>query len=168
MLPRPLRQESLSKAYVRAIAARAGLIFVQGEYDFGVDVGLRAVIQRGTWWVDGGVQANLQIKSTMRASVSEDSIAYDLDPRTYENLRNTKPMSPLYLVVLIMPDDESLWLTQDLDQLILRHCAYWLSLEGYPATQATSSVRVKIPRANVFSVAFVEAIMQQLLERSQP
>jgi hypothetical protein len=143
------------------------LILVQGEYDFGIDVGLRAVIQRGTSSVDGGVQANFQIKSTMRASISEDAIAYDLDPRTYESLRNTNPMGPLYLVVLIMPDDESLWLTQDLDQLILRHCAYWLSLEGYPAREATSSVRVTIPRSNVFSVGFVETIMQQLLDRSQ-
>ena len=158
----------MSKAYVRAIAAKAGLIFVESEYDFGVDFGLRPAVQKGRTWLDGGVQAKFQIKSTARPISTADSIVYDLDIRTYGLLRQSNALSPLYLVVFVMPDDESLWLIQDADQLVLRHCAYWISLAGFPATQATSSIRVSIPKGNVFSVTFVEALMQDLMERCQP
>jgi hypothetical protein len=38
MLPRNHRQEALSRAYVRAIAAQAGLLCSQPEPDFGTGV----------------------------------------------------------------------------------------------------------------------------------
>jgi hypothetical protein len=67
-----------------------------------------------------------------------------------------------------MPGDEALWLTQSPDELVLRHCAYWISLKGYPSSPSTSTVRVPIPLANVFSVAAVQGIIQRLREGKEP
>jgi hypothetical protein len=63
-----------------------------------------------------------------------------------------------------MPGDEGQWLSQSAEELVIRHCAYWLSLEGYPATASVSTVRVSLPLANVFSVTAVQGIMQRLQE----
>jgi hypothetical protein len=66
-----------------------------------------------------------------------------------------------------MPEDEALWLDQSPEELTLRHCAYWLSLKGYPPTPNTTTVRVSIPLANVFSPVLRD-IVQRLRERRDP
>jgi Domain of unknown function (DUF4365) len=78
MLPRPLRQESLSKAYVRAIAAKAGLICVQSEYDFGIDLSLRTIQESDGHLTDTGFQVDMQIKSSTRANIARKMITLDL------------------------------------------------------------------------------------------
>jgi hypothetical protein len=46
MLPRNQRQEVLSRAYVRAATARAGVLCFDSTQDFGIDLFLRAVTAR--------------------------------------------------------------------------------------------------------------------------
>ena len=46
------------------------------------------------------------------------------------------------------------------DQLILKRCAYWLCLKGWPAAQNETRVRVSIPRTNRFSVESLAQIME--------
>jgi hypothetical protein len=55
-------------------------------------------------------------------------VVYDLDVRTYEVLR--APTSTPHLVLLVLPEDESLWVQQTEDELVLRRCAYWISFRG--------------------------------------
>jgi hypothetical protein len=62
MVPRSRRQEALSRAYVRAVAAQAGLICAEPELDFGIDLCLRGVRQRGQRYADTSGQLDLQIK----------------------------------------------------------------------------------------------------------
>ena len=50
-----------------------------------------------------------------------------------------------------MPEEKSLWLKQTQEELCLRHCAYWMSLEGQPDRPNTSSVTVQVPTANIFN-----------------
>jgi len=52
--------------------------------------------------------------------------------------------------------------------LILRLCAYWLSLRGFEATTATSSVRLFIPREQVFSVDALHDLMRRLTQGDGP
>jgi hypothetical protein len=70
-------------------------------------------------------------------------------------------------VVLVLPEDEDLWLSQSHEELILRRCAYWLSLRGAEPTTARSSIRVPIPLAQVFSVPALQTMMNRLL-RGEP
>jgi hypothetical protein len=63
-------------------------------------------------------------------------------------------------VLFIMPEDETLWLEHSEDQLLLRRCAYWRSFRGAAATDNEVSVRITIPRANVFSVEGVNQLLQ--------
>jgi hypothetical protein len=167
-LTRGHRQEALSRAYVRAIAAHAGLSVSEPEHDYGVDMSLRAITLRGTRRRDVGPQLDLQLKSTTRASVGETHLNYDLEVVNYDDLRGLEVQAARILTVLVMPNDEEQWLSQSPEELVLRHCTYWLSLKGSPATESTTTVRVSIPLANVFSVAALQSIMQRLSERRGP
>jgi hypothetical protein len=124
------------------------------------------VRQSGNAFVDSGIQIDLQLKSTTRAQVGGSAVTYDLNVRNYNHLRVANANCPRLLVVFVMPDDETQWLTQTIDELVLRHCAYWLSLKGHPEKESSATVRVAIPKESVFSVAAIQAMMQQLQERS--
>jgi hypothetical protein len=165
MLPRNQRQEALSRAYVRAVAAQAGVICSEPEYDFGIDLCLRAVAVRGHRHFDVSGQVDLQVKSTTRAGVTKTGIVYDLEVQNYGDLREEGYNCPRLLVVFVMPEDEGRWLTQSPEELILRHCAYWVSLAGSPTTTSTTTVRVTIPPANIFTAETVRSVMDALRER---
>lgn len=75
------------------------------------------------------------------------------------NLLCIKTQIPRLLVVLDLPADEDRWLTITTDELILRRCAYWLSLLGEATTDNQSSVTVRIPVDNVFNVEHLRLIM---------
>jgi hypothetical protein len=168
MMTRGHRQEALGRAYVHAIAAQAGILCSRPDPDYGIDLSLRAVEVRDGRHVDTSVQLDLQMKSTTRARLTETAVAYDLEVATYDNLRAPRAGCPRILVVFLMPAEENEWLGQSPHELCLRHCAYWPSLEGFPATLATSRVRVAIPLTNVFSVAAVRDLLQQAAERRRP
>jgi hypothetical protein len=167
MMTRNHRQEALCRAYVQAVAALAGMASAKPDPDYGVDLLLRNVEQRGQRRLDTRAQIDFQLRSTTRANLSETIVSYDLDVQTYDFLREKSQIRCL-LVVLVLPEDESLWLSQSTDELIVRHCAYWLSLRGAEPVTATSSVRIAIPRAQVFSVQAVRAIMNRLQQGEEP
>jgi len=168
MLPRNLRQEALSRSYVRAVAARAGVISGGTENDLGFDLLLRGVEIHDQQYWDGGPQLDIQLKSTTRAEVRETVVVHDLEVRAYDLLRQENVSRPRILVVLVLPEDESQWLSQSEDALILRRCAYWVSLRGAKPTTAQATVRILIPRANVFSVESLQTLMDQAREESLP
>lgn len=161
MLPRNLRQEALCRAYVRAVAAQAGVICGGTENDLGFDLLLRSVEIHGQQLWDSGPQIDVQLKSTTRANIREDAVAYDLEVRAYNILRQVNVSRPRILVVLVLPDEEGEWLDQTEDALIVRRCAYWMSLRGSAPTTAQASIRIPIPRANVFSVQALQSLMDR-------
>jgi hypothetical protein len=144
----------LSGAYVRAIAGHAGyLCGTPSEPDRdSVDLQISA----------GGhmrPKLDVQLKSTIRLNGDASSFRYRLKKKNYDDLRiNTQ--TPRLLVVLDLPDDQATWLTADVDQLVIRRCAYWLSLHGMPETPNAANVTVSIPRANVFDVAAITRLME--------
>jgi hypothetical protein len=162
MLPTNQIQEALSRAYVYAVAGRAGFTCGTISPDFGFDLFLRSVERHGGQYWDSGPQLDIQLKSTTQAEVRETEVAYDLDVRTYNLLRHVARDRPCVLVLLVLPEDEALWLTQSEDELVLRHCAYWMSLGGADPTENEVRVRVTIPRENRFSVEGLKDLMRQL------
>src|SRR5262245_60439797 len=130
MLPPNLLKEALCRAYVRAVAARAGVLYLDSLLDFGIDVHLREVEEDGGHHRGTGPQIDLQLKSTTRANTREEGVRYDLDVPAYNLLRRRSPERARWLVVLVLPEEEEQWLRQSAEELALRRCAYWLSLEG--------------------------------------
>lgn len=149
------REEALSRVYARAVAAGAG--YKTADYDFdrdGVDLRIHA----------GGRMRpaiDLQLKATADLGVpTKGHYRFELKVRNY-NLLRIDTQTPRLLVVLDLPTDEVRWLTITTEELILRRCAYWLSLVGAPETDNRSSVTVRIPMGNVFDVNNLCLIMDR-------
>ena len=149
------REEALSRVYVRAVAAGAG--YVTSECDFdrdGVDLRIHA----------GGAMRpalDLQLKATVNLTESQDRrYRFPLQRRNYDLLRGETQTARL-LVVLALPKDEDQWMTITTEELVLRRCAYWLSLKGGAETDNPSSVTVYIPRQNVLDVESLRDLMER-------
>jgi hypothetical protein len=156
------RMESLSRAYVQAVAAQAGLTFSFRVYDYGTDVTLSEVREVDGVHAETGFLIDVQLRSSTLAEVRDQAVVYDLDVRTYDYLRREDALAPRILVLLVLPADAVDWLRQSEAALELRRCAYWVSLRGVPETANTSSVRITIPRTNVFGVSAVGAMFDRL------
>jgi hypothetical protein len=130
--------------------------------DYGIDLTLNDIEVRGEHRAESGYKLDIQAKSATRAVVVGTNIQYDLDVKSYEMLRHPAPGSPRVLVVLVLPKDEARWTAQTEDELILRHCAYWMSLTGSGPTTNRRSVRLLIPRANIFSITALRAMMDRI------
>jgi hypothetical protein len=165
VLTRNHRQEALCRAYVQAVAAQAGLGYSVPVPDYGIDLSLRTIDVRGSRRTDVSYQLDIQLRSTTRAVLTDTHVGFDVDVGTYESLRNPEAGVPRILIVLVLSADEAEWVSQSQQELVIRHCAYWLSLKGFPPTTAARTCRVAIPRSNVFSSDRARAILQRVRER---
>ena len=149
-----VRMEQISLAYVRIVAASAGFYVTRPELDYdSVD---------GLLMSDSGKrpQINFQAKATKRDSVQSGNIHFPLSVKNYNDLR-ADTLMPRILIILLMPNEEAKWISQNNDELRVRHCAYWKSLEGMPGKPNTSSVTVQVPTTNIFSSEQLIDLMQR-------
>ena len=152
------QEEALSYVYVRAVAARAGYTTSTPSLDRdGVDLRIQA----------GGARRptlDVQLKATVNLERRGDGhVRYPLKRRNYDLLR-IETYTPRLLVVLDLPKDEDLWMTVTEDELVLRHRAYWSSLQGYKESANKESITVPIPEGNLFDVEGLRRLMEQSRE----
>ena len=115
-------------------------------------------------FVYSGINLDLQIKSTCSHREDADSIIYDLRNKNYNDLIDVKShATKKILVVFIMPKNKDEWLSQDINSLILKKCAYWVYLGGKPKVRdSESTTAVKIPKQNIFSVDTLNRLMTKI------
>ena len=168
-MTRNQRQEALARAYVQAVAAQAGLSFTPRATDYGIDLSLYAIAQRGRRFVESGSVLDVQVKSSTRAIATPSEIRYDLEAKAYEDLRDPQARNPRIQVLVVFPSHSGQWLSQSEEGLTIHRCAYWLSLGGRESrSRARRPVRIGIPRRNVFSVPALLGIMQRIQTRDKP
>lgn len=145
------RQEGLCRAYVQAVAAFCGMSVSAPSPDYGIDLTLNDIVTVGGQWIESGYKLDVQAKSTTLAGLDSGHVRYDLEMGSYNTLRYAEAPSPRILVVLVLPAKEEEWLSLTEDELRLRRCAYWMSLKGRRAVANRRSIRLKVPRTQVFS-----------------
>jgi hypothetical protein len=89
-------------------------------------------------------------------------IHYVLGRKNYDELIVTNVIVPRVLLLVLVPDHLTDWTELTADQLLLRRCAYWISLRGLQPTENETSVTVYIPRANIFTVEVLCSIMDRI------
>lgn len=147
-----MQMEQFSLAYIRAVAARGGYQVTRPEPDLdSVD---------GVLMSSEGRRARIefQAKATSRDVLRDENVHFPLPVKNYDDLR-ADTLTPRILIVVLMPRETERWLTQTRDELCLRHCGYWLSLEGLPAVPNTASVTVPVPTSNVFGSGQLRDLM---------
>ena len=149
------REEALSRAYLQAVAAGAGYVVASLDFDRdGIDCEIKA---------GGRMRPSLgiQLKATIHlGDVQEGHYRYPLKRRNYDLLREPT-QTPRVLVVLALPTDEAEWLTVTEAELVLRRCAYWVSLADAPESENQTSVTVSLPELQRFDVSALRALMDQ-------
>lgn len=159
--------EELSLAYVRAVASRAGFAVEEVRRDRdSIDLRVHA---RGA--LAGGDLHSpalaVQLKSTaLDLPAGATGFPFDLKVKNYSDLIRTT-LIPSVLVVFLLPEDPTRWLSWSEEALVLRRSAYWRSLHGLPATRNESTVRVHLSRAQVFDGDAIRGLLEQISRREE-
>lgn len=167
MVPVEKRKEALSKAYVRAIAAKAGVNIAESDEDFGIDLSLRQVIVRNNNGtnriVESGASLDIQLKCSETPQITDTEVIYDLEAKTFNDLADPEANYRI-LVLLVVPNDEGNWINHTPEQLSIRQCAYWCSLKGETLTTNTATKRISIPLTQSFTPEVVGEMFRKINE----
>jgi hypothetical protein len=151
--------ESLSRAYVQAIAGYArlnlSLTLEMGarEFDYGVDGTFRHVTSIHGRLVESGFPLDFQLKATTNWQADNNHITYIMDAWAYNKIvdrNNHERTTPQILILLCLPPSSREWLENNEEQLLLRRCCYWLYPTG-ERTKNKSGVTIKIPRTQILN-----------------
>jgi hypothetical protein len=157
------RMEGLSRAYVEAVAASVGLNVSVPRFDYGIDLSLSRILEFPDGrYLDAPPRLDLQLKSTTLANSGAESVGYDLDAKTYNNLASAWPERRILLVLIVMPEQESDWLVHSTSGLTLGGCGYWFSFENRPTTKNKRSIRISVPTSNLFSPVGLSQLFTRL------
>jgi hypothetical protein len=165
-------EAELSYAYLHAVAARAGMSCeVTGRHldNAGVDAAISARDQfaADSIWTD--ITVHVQLKATVAVPADDGRrFSYFMkDVARYNRLRVGKAVPPKILVVLFLPQAAEHWLALTEEQLILKRCAYWVSLVGAAASTNDSGQTVYLPKVQVFSPECLRQLVTQLSRGSE-
>jgi hypothetical protein len=159
LLTQQHRQEALSRAYIQAVVGKVGMSFSFANFDYGIDLTINDIIELNGHYFESGFRLDVQAKSSVNAKVENDIVTYALEVKAYEALRVNSRI-PRILVLLALPTQESEWAEQDEERLILRKCAYWISLKERGPTTNEARITIRIPRTNVFTFEGLRTIME--------
>lgn len=162
------QKEEISKAYVHAVAAACGYTVGSWSQDAQcIDVTLAAPGAVGLGTLEDP-QVNLQLKCTSSPNaIKADHIAWQLEKARYDRLR-ARAQVPKLLVVLELHQDESQWFEHTVEHLLIRRCAYWLTMTGMPAIEDQESKTVHVPKTQVFSPTGLKVIMEKASKGELP
>jgi len=164
-LTREHRQEDLSFAYISAVVANAGHnCGLPQRHDYGIDIEIGYVAKSGKQRMDTGHRLHIQAKASHNFAISDDGncITYDLKVRAYNKLILEDLGNPAILVLYCMPSDENDWLSVYEECTTLRHCGYWISLRGMPASTNKTTLKIEIPKAQMFNDKSLKDIMDRI------
>ena len=159
------QKQQLSVAYVHAVAARAGYacqVIKLDDDSIDVQLAARGLIHHKA--VLRSPKLDIQLKATAQPALKKTHLVFPLPLKNYNELRE-EVLVPRLLVVLLLPEDDRLWLEQTENQMISRSCAYWRTLLGQPETNNQTSVTVHLPREQLFTVATLRTVMEKVSRR---
>jgi hypothetical protein len=160
------QKEQFSRAYVQAVAAVAGFAWsVPSVDDDSVDLTLH---QRGGGGTIRSPRLDLQLKCKAAVTPAEAEFSHSIKLKNYDDLRESNVQVPRILVVVIVPDDLGDWLAHSEGEMALRRCAYWLNLNGLPASSNATGQTVTMRKAQLFNAASLRDIMNRIAGGGQP
>lgn len=156
-------KETLSRAYVTAVAGMAGASLANYDRDFGVDGSLLDVNNRNGRYAQSPFRVDYQLKASTKweLDAQKKEIIYDLEAKNYNDMaaRDAEDDS-LYLFLLCLPKDAIDWLNISDEQLIMKNCCYWFKVTG-DETANSSTVRIRIPTTNILNAAAVQSLLTE-------
>ena len=161
------QKEQFSIAYIRAVVSVAGYAVYRPEVDDdSVDLG---VSLRGGKGTIRSPRLEIQLKCTADEIWQNDPMSFSLKKKNYDDLRGDDVLVPRILVVVCVPPDSRQWIEQDEERLLMRRCAYFLSLRTLPERpDVGTSVTVMIPRQQQLTVMALREVMAMIGRGMRP
>ncbi len=159
-------EEDLSKAYIQAVAAKAGvnLGIRDRSHDYTVDGTFHQVQSINGDRAESGHGIDFQLKASKNVIVGSEDVRYDLDADTYNYLvrrSNRARTRSIILILLALHEVQDNWLALSEEELAIRKCCYWTRLSG-AVTGNASTRRVQIPRSQQFTPATLVKLLEQV------
>ena len=153
-LNRDVRQGRYGEIFVHAITTAAGLTAQKFfEDDYMVDLQIGHPGARGSLI---NPKIDVQVKSARKIRVTPNHIKYGLKSKYYNHLAQPADMFalPIFLVVVVVPEDANDWMDVSEEELTLHRAAYWTCLHGQPQRRELhedTEVTVSVPRENLLT-----------------
>ena len=151
-------KSELSHAYIHALAVNGGYAYQPGPQPDRISVD--AVIVSGE---KSKPQMDLQLKAASSPRIREDGLHFRLGAKNYNDLRELPRRNPIILAVLELPPNRDDWLDCDGEGLTMRRRAWWLSLAGYPETDAETQT-VILPHSQLLTPNSLTDLMTRARE----
>lgn len=159
-------EEDLSRAYIQAVAAKAGVnLDIGRSHDYTVDGTFHHISYIRGQREESGLAIDFQLKASKNCIFGAGDIKYDFDADTYNYLgrrATTKHAAPIILLLLALHPDDTKWMEISEDELILRKCCYWIKLSS-SVTSNEATKRITIPRSQQFD----HLALRQMFDRIQ-
>jgi hypothetical protein len=159
-IPRRAHQGQFGEDYVRVLATAAGLTVASCNLDVdGIDLQITLPDDVGSV---RSPRIEVQVKTASRLQPVDGVFAFDgLNGWQFNKLAGPGFMVPRYLFLVTVPVDASRYVDLNHEGLLLRHIGYWTSLHSRDVVPAArSSVRVKVPIANVLTARRLRELVE--------
>jgi hypothetical protein len=165
-------KEQLSNNYIKIIAANKGYMLDKPGNDYGADF----MVSRTTTYIHNGSTRylkdnkyiDIQLKATTENGITIDAasgtIKYTLEVKNFNDLvvrKNTNNLTPLVLILYILPVDKNHWVDMNNNEILLRKNAYWyVPPDGTAFSNNVATVTITIPQTNVLDINCFDTFYQ--------
>ena len=149
-----LQKEEFSIAYLHTLVSVAGLKLQNiriddNSIDCTIDSSIPSTGEKGTDFPD----IKVQLKATSKNIVKDGIIKFQLKKKNYDELRTPKVTTPRFLIILLLPQNNTPWIKEESDKTELYHKLYYTSLKGRPPLSGEQqSVSIEIPLDQTLTV----------------
>jgi hypothetical protein len=157
---RHVHQGQFGEDYVRVLATAAGFVVSDYRPDVdGVDLG---IVRAGDGADVRAPRIDVQVKTVSNLLPVDGVFRFDgLSGWQYNKLAGPGFVVPRYLFLITVPKEAGRYADLNPNGLLLRHIGYFTSLhECDKVPEGRRSVRVRVPTANVLTVARLQALVQ--------
>ena len=164
MITNQHKKEGFSRAFALAVGYKAGMnCSVSFEFDYRIDGTYREVdtLPDGSR-DDSGFQIDFQLKASHDVLLTDDYVIYDLEAKNYKSLIRANVGTPRILILFKMPKEECDWLKIDENETLLRNSGWYFSLKNLEEKVNSSTVRIKIPRNQLFTPDVLNSLMDRV------
>lgn len=131
--------EQFSKAYISALASYIGANVLDPQQDQNsVDLTLCYDKSTGEKLIYPKIDVQLKCHGVDNFSENIFPLSFSLKKKNYNELCIQKLSVPIILVVLLVPKENTNWITLTEKELVLKYNAYWTCIQGEEKTNQTS------------------------------
>lgn len=163
-------KEDISISYISALCAYAGIAYEIVRHDEDSTDGIlkKRVFLDGKRKLD--VILRIQLKCTSSPSQytdNGDTLTYKLKVKNYNDLC-LPATTPIVLGLLILPENEKLWINWTEEELLIKGCMYWAEFSRETESNNKGTVSVKINKKNVVNAENLQNIFELIAKEEWP